>query len=739
MKRFFSGVCLISTLTVMVSLLSSATAEEPIGRLSQPLSGVQSSFWPHTNIAVCWDTWNGTDAQARGWVQSAINETWERYSAVRFFGWGSCSGFAQVGEAIRVRVADVNPAVSEIGSALHGVEGGMVLNFTFAAWEPGCAANPADREFCIRAIAVHEFGHALGFTHEDHRSDRFGCTEPHMAQGTSGDYMITAYDLQSVMNYCNPKWNGDGVLSFHDRWGAVAIYGGWSPDFATTPNAAAADMTYLAVAHRNSDELNIFYEGPDRALGTNWSNRNVDGGIWQRPFGITPPGAARADTPIGAVARGKQLHAFYIGPDNALATTWTDGGPWVAAFPITPPSAARGDSPLAATIRGDQLHVFYIGPDGALASTWAAPNVDDGRWQAPFPITPPGTAAPASRLDVTLRKSELHVFFQDGAGAMATAWSAPDVDNGRWQPAFPITPPGAGIAGTAVDAVLRSDQLHLFYQGPDGALATTWAAPNANGGRWHSPFPITPPRAGRANSPIAALARNADKLDVHYIGPDGAVATVWANVQGRWQQPFPVTPPGFARSNTTLAATSRFDRMMDVFYLGHSSEVKTLWENDRAVIRATKQKWFSPVRLEVTSCNPERVNMANLDGTWTYYSFCPRSGTDKSPPQIAAPWAPQGTLAATTDATTGKVTGTLKFAPGVELAISGSITPAAEKLPEGIELTGEGLSSVNKIRGYFIAGSSGPMVVGTVVAVQNDLAKQPVGTSGPFVLFPAAG
>lgn len=133
--------------------------------------------------------------------------------------------------------------------------------------------------------------------------------------------------------------------------------------------------------------------------------------------------------------------------------------------------------------------------------------------------------------------------------------------------------------------------------------------------------------------------------------------------------------------------------------------------------------------------------MASLDGMWFYRSFCPRSGSDDSPPQIAAPWAPQGRLDVTTDATTGKVTGTLKFAPGVELAISGSITPATGNLPEGIELTGEGLSSVNSIRGYFIPISTGPgcgpVVVGTVVAVRNDLAKQPVGTSGPFVLIPA--
>jgi hypothetical protein len=82
---------------------------------------------------------------------------------------------------------------------------------------------------------------------------------------------------------------------------------------------------------------------------------------------------------------------------------------------------------------------------------------------------------------------------------------------------------------------------------------------------------------------LAALARDADRFDVHFIGPDGAVATVWVNPKvqgGRWQQAFPITPPGFARGNATLAATSRVKEMMDVFYLGQSGEVKSLWALD---------------------------------------------------------------------------------------------------------------------------------------------------------------
>jgi hypothetical protein len=102
-------------------------------------------------------------------------------------------------------------------------------------------------------------------------------------------------------------------------------------------------------------------------------------------------------------------------------------------------------------------------------------------------------------------------------------------------------------------------------------------------------------------------------------------------------------------------------------------------------------------------------------------------------------------LSVTTDAK-GKVAGklTIPLPPGAPvpelvMAISGRITPSvAGKLPEGIELTGTVGESVNDVRGYFIDGGPNPLVVGTVTAVKKDPGKQPDGTRGPFVLFPAA-
>lgn len=122
--------------------------------------------------------------------------------------------------------------------------------------------------------------------------------------------------------------------------------------------------------------------------------------------------------------------------------------------------------------------------------------------------------------------------------------------------------------------------------------------------------------------------------------------------------------------------------------------------------------------------------MKALQGKWNYRSFCPRAGAANSNATIAAPWAPPAVLTADTDAS-GKITGTLQFAPTVKLTVKGNITPAVENVPEGIDLTAEGLGATYLVRGY---GITDQCIAGCVLAVEGDLAKQPPGTLGAFIL-----
>src|SRR5713101_739072 len=206
------------------------------------------------------------------------------------------------------------------------------------------------------------------------------------------------------------------------------------------------------------------------------------------------------------------LDAFWFGADGAVGTSWAnptvDNGNWHPPFPATPPAAA--DSPLAAVTRfADALDIFWIGPDGAVATTWANPQVETGRWHPPFPITPPGgTRADSSLAVVTRLNGALDVFWIGPDGAVATTWANPQVDSGRWHPPFPITPSGAARLGSPLAAVTRLDgALDVFWIGADGAVAITWANPRIDGGRWHASFPISPPGAAGQASSLAGLSR----------------------------------------------------------------------------------------------------------------------------------------------------------------------------------------------------------------------------------------
>lgn len=373
-------------------------------------------IWGRT-IPVCWNIGSTQlNPAKRDVLRRAVRESWERVSQVRFVGWKDCPELKPYADRL---VIHTRPGRSR-SSIGKGSDNYVGIDLDSSALE---------------ATTIHEFGHALGFYHEQARADT-PATGPNacndngdndLRSNPAGAIPIDAYDSESIMNYCNPHWFRP-QLSMSDIRGVRRFYGNNFQAVGGLGVSSGLPTTSLP-ANLNSMDIVVL---------------DADATVWHK---------------------------------NIL----TSAGVWSAWEPLYGPAMAF--EPAVLTRPDGTVYIFATGRDGHL---WQQTRTN-GRWEGWYSHGGNLTSGPA----VTTFGTDLYVFARDNTGQLAqrTFWG------GQWKPWYTHT---GAIAG-APSAVTWPDQsLFVFARSTSDTLVQksyrsgSWGGWYDHGGAMGGPLTSDP-------------------------------------------------------------------------------------------------------------------------------------------------------------------------------------------------------------------------------------------------------
>lgn len=566
-SRAIAVAKLIVGTLVLALLLTAATGvnAEQVGTVQSGLSVKRATLWPGsafvTEIPVCWEN-PGTDTQARQWTRDGAS-VWERVAAIRFTGWGTC---ASGDKGIRIQIISGNPHTTALGNEINGVNNGMALNFDFATWSTNCAST---RQFCISAIAAHEFGHALGIAHEQNRSDRFDCTQE--PQGEDGDWNVTPYDTHSIMNYCNPNWNGNGQLSDLDKMGIRVLYGkGPEPIEGTNPSVAYYEF-------QGSKQLETLFVSREGALGLTWK---VNNGRWLGPVYISKPNFISRAAKIAMVnyPLNNQLEALYAAVDGAIYVSYkANNHAWSDPIRLTAPNMAPPGAQIAVAFYplNNQLEALFVDNSGKVNVLWKAQN---GAWHAPVGLTAPNVVPPGGGISMAYYplNNQLEALFVDNNGKVNLLWKA---QNGAWNAPVGLSAPNTAPPGayTTVSYYPLNHQLEAFFIDNGGAISMVW---KANNQAWSQPTKLSGSGVGMPGKAVASIYQPLNQqLEVFTIGRNGALQIVWKANNGAWAPLTSLSSPSAGGVGAGIGVQFQpLNNQLELFYSDQGGNLAFAWK-----------------------------------------------------------------------------------------------------------------------------------------------------------------
>jgi hypothetical protein len=253
---------------------------------------------------------------------------------------------------------------------------------------------------------------------------------------------------------------------------------------------------------------------------------------------------------------------------------------------ITKPDRRPG-SPVAAVSRQpDSVELFWIDTAnrvstsqarvGATGST-APPSWTAARSLNPGPVArAPSVLVPGSPLAAaSIDPDHVAFFVVDVKNSIAAQHWTKD---GGWGPEQPLTGPWPEPV-TQLTAVARQRRfLDVFWNDGRGGI---WAATAFRNGSWREPRLIFDPKSpiARLDSPLAAVARRDDVVDLFWIRPGDEVVSSFclgtqpASDPAPWAEPFPISGGLRAEPNSGLAAVHGWQQRLHVFWEGRSARI----------------------------------------------------------------------------------------------------------------------------------------------------------------------
>jgi hypothetical protein len=277
---FASLASLVSLASLAACDADLAAPDDAVTHFSASLYGNKDYLWTGNPalIPVCWEnassntiyapTFTVPESTSREWVRNAVEGQWSRYGRLSFTTWDACTPGKP---GVHIQIVQSGGSSAPGGSTLNGVTSGVKLNLYYAD-RSDCQASQASLQRCVQAVALHEFGHVLGFYHEEERPDYASNATGACARQSwpnANPQYYGAFDVDSVMSYCGQPANDISTWKTELSPGDIAaIQKAYGRRVAgQMVSVRSADM----LSDNNAPDARAFLWDGDEANGQRWS------------------------------------------------------------------------------------------------------------------------------------------------------------------------------------------------------------------------------------------------------------------------------------------------------------------------------------------------------------------------------------------------------------------------------------------------------------------------------------